>query len=188
MASIAVVYHSGFGTTHQLALAIKEGAKLLGETDVNLYRILPEHIQGGRFIASDLLNSVSKADAIIFGSPTYMGSISAQFKAFADATSEIWSIGSWSNKIAAGFTIGSNYSGDQLNTIQYFQTLAGQHGMLWAGLDNKGLQENKVTNHSGAQSGLITCAKNSEVTSEDLQTAQYLGKRIALLVRKKAIK
>jgi multimeric flavodoxin WrbA len=182
MTSIAIVYHSGFGTTHQLALAIKEGAKLHGETKVNLYRILPEHIQGGRFIASEILNSVSKADAIIFGSPTYMGSVSAQFKAFADASSEIWSTSSWSNKIAAGFTIGSHYSGDQLSTIQYFQILAGQHGMLWAGLDNKGLQENNVINPSGAQSGLITCAQNNEVISDDLQTAQYLGKRIALLV------
>jgi len=182
MTSIAIVYHSGFGTTHQLALAIKDGAKLVKETEVNLYRILPEHIQGGRFTASDILDSVSKAGAIIFGSPTYMGSISAQFKAFADATSEIWSANAWSNKIATGFTVGGNPSGDQLNAIQYFQILATQHGMLWAGLDNKGLQENKATNRSGAQSGLITCAQNNEVVSDDLLTAQYLGKRIALLV------
>jgi len=184
MAIIAIIYHSGFGTTHQLAQAIEEGASSSANTDVNLYRILPEHIKDGRFIASDILNSITKADAIIFGSPTYMGSVSGQFKTFADATSEIWSTNSWSNKLAAGFTVGGNFSGDQLNTIQCFQILAAQHGMLWVGLDNKGLQESNVINRSGSQSGLIAWAKNNEVNSDDLQAARYLGKRVALLANK----
>ncbi|TYK67306.1 flavodoxin family protein [Colwellia echini] len=185
MKSIAVVYHSASGVTHSLANAIQQGASTIynaqGAVEVNAYRIQPEHIHQGRFIAQDMLDNISKADAIIFGSPTYMGSISAQFKAFVDASSEIWFSGGWTNKIAAAFTVGSYYSGDQLSTIQYLQTLAGQHGMLWAGLDGKGLKENNVVNNSGAQSGLITYTQNSKVPSDALLTARYLGERVARL-------
>jgi len=186
MKSIAVVYYSASGTTHSLAEAVQQGANSLtgneNRVTVNTYRILPEHIQNGRFIAQNMLTLITQADGIIFGSPTYMGSVAAQFKAFIDATSTLWSQGKWANKIAAAFTVGSHYSGDQLSTIQYLQTLANQHGMLWAGLDDKGLQESKTPNTSGASSGLITCTQNNEIPKDDLLTAQYLGKRVAKLV------
>lgn len=188
MKSIAIVYYSASGTTHSLAEAIQKGASSLppntNKVEVNTYRILPEHIQEGRFIESNMLKVISKADGIIFGSPTYMGSVAAQFKAFIDATSSIWVQGGWTNKVAAAFTVGSHYSGDQLSTIQYLQTLAGQHGMLWVGLDDKGLQEQNVPNSSGASSGLITYTQNNEVPKDALLTAQYLGERVAKLVNR----
>lgn len=179
--TIAVIYHSASGATHRLANAIQQGANTCRGVNVNVYRIQPEHIQDGRFIAKDIMLDLTEADGIIFGSPTYMGSVSAQFKAFADASSEIWSTGEWTNKIAAAFTIGSSYSGDQLSTIQYLQTLAAQHGMLWAGLDSKGLQARNTKNDSGAQSGLITYSADSEISNDALLTAQYLGERVASL-------
>lgn len=184
MKSIAVVYHSVSGATHRLANAIVQGANSCADVKVNVYRILPEHIHQGRFIALDILYEITKVDAIIFGSPTYMGSVSAQFKAFIDASSEIWSTGSWTNKIAAAFTVGSHYSGDQLSTIKYLQTLAGQHGMLWAGLDLKGLKERNIQNNSGAQSGLITYTQDNEIPADALLTAQYLGERVSLLANR----
>ena len=63
-----------------------------------------------------------------------MGGPSAQFEAFADATSEIWCKQGWEDKIAAGFTCGSATNGDQGSTLQYFVTLANQRGMVWFGL------------------------------------------------------
>lgn len=184
MKSIAVVYHSASGTTAQLASAVEQGIKACENVSVNVYQILPEHIHHGRFIADEMLSAITQADAIIFGSPTYMGSVSAQFKAFIDASSEIWFNGGWSNKIAAGFTVGGHYSGDQLSTIQYLQTLANQHGMLWASLDDKGLRDKNVTNSSGASSGLITYSQNNELPDDALLTAQYLGERVALLANR----
>jgi NAD(P)H dehydrogenase (quinone) len=65
-----------------------------------------------------------------------MGGVSAQFKAFADATSELWCQQEWAGKIAAGFTCGSAMNGDQTSTLQYLVTLANQQGMLWVGLDS----------------------------------------------------
>ena len=77
---------------------------------------------------------LEKADAIIFGSPTYMGSASAPFKAFMDASSKVWAAQGWKDKIAAGFTNSASQSGDKLATLQQLAIFAAQHGMMWVGL------------------------------------------------------
>ena len=41
----------------------------------------------------------------------------------------------WAGKIAAGITSGTGLNGDQSSTLQYFSTLASQHGMYWIGID-----------------------------------------------------
>ena len=126
------------------------------------------------------MESISTADAVVFGSPTYMGCVSAQFKAFADATGELWSKGKWVDKVAAGFTIGSNLSGDQLSVIQYISTFANQHGMLWSGLD---IRSSEALNRLGAQSGLIAHSSDGTVHETDRKTAHYLGARVARIIQ-----
>ena len=74
------------------------------------------------------------ADAIIFGSPTYMGGVSAEFAKFKDWTSKRWMDGAWRNKLAAGFTASASWNGDKHNTLYQLLTLALQHGMVWVGL------------------------------------------------------
>jgi len=79
MVHIAVVFHSGYGHTHRMAQAVAEGADaalIAIDADGNLP---PEGWE-----------QLKSADAIIFGSPTYMGSVSWQFKKFADASSKAW--------------------------------------------------------------------------------------------------
>ena len=91
MSKIIVVYHSGYGHTGKLAHSVAAGA-------------------GAALIAIDAEGNLSEADwarldnadAIIMGSPTYMGSVSWQFKKFADASSRVWFTQKWKNKIAAG--------------------------------------------------------------------------------------
>jgi NAD(P)H dehydrogenase (quinone) len=77
MAKVAVVYHSGYGHTQRMAQAVAEGASAM-LVAIDAEGNLPE---GGW----DTLNS---ADSIIMGSPTYMGTVSWQFKKFADASSK----------------------------------------------------------------------------------------------------
>ncbi|WP_031191886.1 flavodoxin family protein, partial [Streptomyces peucetius] len=71
------------------------------------------------------------ADAIVFGSPTYMGTASGAFHVFAEATSKRWATRAWQDKLAAGFTNSGSKSGDKLHTLQFFTVLAAQHGMHW---------------------------------------------------------
>ena len=179
MSKIAIIFHSVTGTTQSLAQAIKSGAETHSETDVELIEIKGVDIVEGRFRNQSVLESLTSADAMIFGSPTYMGCVSAQFKAFADATGEIWEQQGWANKFAAGFTIGSNFSGDQLNTIQYLQIFANQHGMLWTSLDIPGNCDPQQRNRLGAQSGMIAHSPDGELNETDRITAHYLGRRVA---------
>ncbi|WP_460860047.1 flavodoxin family protein [Rheinheimera gaetbuli] len=184
MIKVAIVFHSASGTTRQLAAAVADGAAKVQGVTVIQTEIAGSDIVEGRFCNSSLVEQLDSADAMVFGSPTYMGCVSAQFKAFADASSECWEQQRWANKIAAGFTIGSNVSGDQLNTLQYLQIFANQHGMLWAGLDIPGNHHAAGLNRLGAQSGLIAHSADGVLHETDLHTAHYLGQRVAQLSKR----
>src|SRR5688572_4786160 len=119
---IIVVYFSGFGHTQKVAEAVASGA------NADLLRVdkhgeLPP--QGWEQLAA--------ADAIVFGSPTYMGSVSWQFKKFLDDSSKVWAALGWKNKLAAAFTNSAGMNGDKASTLYALFTLAQQHGMFWVG-------------------------------------------------------
>lgn len=184
MIKVAVIFHSVTGTTKQLAEEIIAGASSISGVETIELEIIGADIVEGRYRNSEILETLSDADAMVFGAPTYMGCVSAQFKAFADATGELWAEKRWTDKFATGFTIGSNLSGDQLNTIQYLQIFANQHGMLWVSLDIPGNFDLQGRNRLGAQSGLIAHSKDGELNITDLITARYLGQRIAKVTKK----
>jgi NAD(P)H dehydrogenase (quinone) len=180
---IVIVYHSVTGTTAQLAEAIAAGCSSVMAVDVQLLRIEGEDIIQGRYKNSAVLDAIDQADGVIFGSPTFMGSVSAQFKAFADATAgNHWGEQLWADKVAAGFTVGTGYCGDTLHSLHYLQILAAQQGMLWTGLDLAGAGDVKAPNRLGAQAGLIVRAVDGAIEQPDLQTAFYLGQRVVRVV------
>ncbi|MBR0783631.1 flavodoxin family protein [Bradyrhizobium iriomotense] len=177
MPLLAIVYFSISGTTEKLAHAVARGAD--GIADVASCRITGNDIMSGRFQNERFLETIDHADAVAFGSPTYMGGPAAQFKAFADASSDRWSQQRWANKIAAGFTTGACASGDQLHTLSYFTILAAQHGMLWCGLDIPGGEDPGGRNRLGSQLGLATHLVGGSLPQSDVGTAEYLGQRLA---------
>ncbi|MHA7879818.1 MAG: flavodoxin family protein [Saccharospirillum sp.] len=179
MTKVAVIYHSVTGTTEGLAEATCDGVRSVSGIDASIYSVRGKDIIEGRYRNTEVLDRLSQADAIVFGSPTFMGTVSAQFKAFADATTHYWEDQIWANKIAAGFTIGSNVSGDQLHTLQYFQILANQHGMIWVGLDLPNLATEAQRNRLGAQSGVVAHSPDGVLNKADCETARYLGQRVA---------
>lgn len=181
MPKVSIVYFSETGTTHNLASAVLKGCRSDGDAFATLYRISGADIVEGRFRQRQCLELIDDSDAVIFGSPTYMGGPAAQFKAFADATSDRWDTQMWSGKVASGFTVGANANGDQLATLQYFSILASQHGMLWMGLDIPGGFDPQGRNPSGSQLGLACHCLTPEPGPANLSTAEYLGARVALM-------
>ena len=176
MSQIVVVFHSGYGHTAKVAQAVAEGS-------------------GGALLAIDAEGNLpaggweqlAAAKAIVFGSPTYMGSVSWQFKKFADASSKPWFTQAWKDKIAAGFTNSATMNGDKLSTLHYLFTLSQQHGMLWLGTgmmpsNSKAATRNDL-NYVGSSSGLMTTtpsdASSDEMVPGDLATARAFGQRIA---------
>jgi multimeric flavodoxin WrbA len=129
---------------------------------------------------------LAAADAIVFGSPTYMGSVSWQFKKFADASSKPWYSQVWKNKLAAGFTNSATLNGDKFSTVAYLFTLSQQHGMFWVGTGMLPMNAKSATrddiNNLGGSAGLITAtpsdASADEMVPGDIATAKKFGERI----------
>jgi len=175
MSNIVIVYHSGYGHTKKIAEAVAAGSggTLLA---IDAEGNLPE---GG-------WEQLAAAKAVVFGSPTYMGSVSWQFKKFADTSSKPWFSQVWKNKLAAGFTNSATLNGDKLSTLHYLFTLSQQHSMLWVGTGMMPANSKAATradvNNLGSFSGLITAtpsdASADEMVPGDIATAKKFGERI----------
>lgn len=180
MISLAVIYHSPFGHTKKLAEAVLRGAEAVPNTTVHFISADEAHEHW------DVLNA---ADAMIFGTPTYMGAVSAGFKEFMDKSGNLWLKQLWKDKLAAGFTTSGSYNGDKLAVLQQLSGFAAQHGMIWVSLGLKpgdspeDSANTHVLNRLGSYLGAMARSVNDspEVTPPqgDLDTAEYLGRRVA---------
>lgn len=180
MPTIAIIFHSGFGHTRVQAEAVLRGAAAVPGTRATLIDVsdYEEH-----------WDELDAADAIVFGTPTYMGGPSAPFKAFLDATSPRWQERRWQDKLAAGFTNSAGIGGDKLATLQQLSIFAAQHGMVWVGL---GLLPGNVTSTGTDEelnrlAGFLGAMAQSKVDEgpdvapplTDQRTAEHLGRRVA---------
>lgn len=180
MAKVAIVYHSGYGHTARLAQAVTRGAESVAGTHVVLVSVadVEKH-----------WTDLDAADAIVFGAPTYMGSASAPFKAFADATSKRWFTLAWKDKLASGFTNSGSPAGDKLHTLQELSILAAQHGMVWVSLGLPPMvasqkHPGEQVNRFGSYLGVTTQSPHGAPDHlapppGDLETGEILGARVA---------
>ena len=187
MSTVSIIYFSGSGHTTKMAEAVQQGAASVAGVQANLIAITGEDIHQGRYKNDAVLTALDASDAIIFGSPTYMGGPAAQFKAFADATGERWYRSAWRDKIGAGFTVSGGPSGDKLSTLHYFFTLAMQHMMIWAGLtetpmNDKGI--NRLSSYSGAMAQAGMEPPDVAPNAADKLTGEILGRRVAQAVQR----
>lgn len=179
MSDIVIVFHSGYGHTAKVAEAVAatSGGQLLA---IDAEGNLPD---GG-------WDTLAAAKLVVFGSPTYMGMASWQFKKFADASSKPWYSQVWKDKLAAGFTNSATLNGDKHSTLHYFMTLAMQHGMVWVGtgmmpVNNKAATRADI-NNLGSSAGLMTAtpsdASVDEMVPGDIATARAFGERLKAAV------
>lgn len=181
MSKVAVVYHSGYGHTAAVAKAVAQGAASVDGIEAQLISVadIDRH-----------WDDLAAADAMIFGAPTYMGGVSAPFKAFMDASAKVWFTQGWKDKVAAGFTHSGSQNGDKFNTVTQLFTFAMQHGMIWSGLglmpgNNTSKGSINDLNRLGGFSGALTQSSNDQgaeaIIDSDLKTAAHLGRRVAQL-------
>ncbi|WP_226015965.1 flavodoxin family protein [Novosphingobium sp. FKTRR1] len=172
---IAVLYHSGYGHTAKLAQFVAQGAEAVDGAKAELFALGDEALDW---------DALAAADAIIFGSPTYNGSISARFKAMMEeSTRNAWIPKRWVNKIAAGFTNSGAMHGDKLNSLTTMALFAAQQGMIWVGLDVFPGKTDEELNRIGGWLGAMAQSDDApaDITpiQSDLDTAAYLGTRVA---------
>ena len=187
MGKAAIIYFSSTGHTHLMAEAIAQGIQNHAGAEADLLRIRGAQIQAGRWADNGYMQRLQSAAAIVFGSPTYMGTVAAQFKAFADYSSEIWLQQAWKNKLAGGFTHGSALSGDKLNTLIYFSVLAAQQAMVWVNpgdIDCTARESNDGVNRVGAYLGVMgqtpmDFERGPELHPGDRLSCEQYGLRLA---------
>jgi NAD(P)H dehydrogenase (quinone) len=176
---IVVVYFSGYGHTQKIAEAVASGAHA---------RLLRVDVEGN--LPPGGWEQLAAAEAIVFGSPTYIGNVSWQFKKFIDESSKVWAAGGWKDKLAAGFTNSAGMNGDKASTIAALFTMSQQHGMLWVGTgmmpSNAKHSTRDDVNYVAAFAGLAATtpsdASPEEVVRGDIETARLFGKRVAATV------
>lgn len=183
---VAIVYHSGYGHTARQAQAVKAGVEQMPGFVTLL--LTAEEAQGR-------WDDLATAEAIIFGAPTYTGSISAAFKRFMEASSHaVMTQGyGWRDKIAAGFTNSGSRSGDKLASLITLALFAAQHGMHWVNLalppanhSSTGSEEhlNRLGFWLGAAAqSNVDQGPDLAPPKSDLETAFHLGRRVAQVTR-----
>ena len=181
--SVVVAYQSGFGHTAFLAKAVAAGARS-GGAAVTLIRLGD--------LTDDDWQTLDTADAIIFGTATYMGNVSAAFQTFAEQTGRRCQQGAWRDKVAAGFTNSGSKSGDKLNSLVSLAVFAAQHHMHWV---NLGLgpgwnhstasadELNRLGFWLGAAAATDVDANPDQVHPSDTATCEHLGRRVAEVTR-----
>ncbi|HMM84354.1 flavodoxin family protein [Azohydromonas sp.] len=179
MSKLAIVYHSAHGHTEFIARQVHVGTSDVVGVDA---RLVPAEDIARR--PDDLV----AYDGFIFGSPTYLGGVSAPFKNFMDSTGRLWRTQRLKGKLAAGFTVSSLPSGDKLSTLLSMFVFGMQHGMLWVGNpivpeQHSGVPYEEAANRLGSWSGLMAQAGHAAPADAfvpgDVKTARLFGRHVA---------
>lgn len=182
MIKLAVVFFSGSGHNRKMAEAVHAGADSVEGIDAELMEIVGDDISEGRWNNDDIMSKLDGSDALIFGTPTYMGCVAGQFKAFMDATSGRFFERKWADKLASAFTVSGGPSGDKLNTLQTLATFAMQHGMIWVGQNELPFNEkgiNRLSFYFGVGGQALQEDPDVKPSDEDKESGRRLGVRVA---------
>lgn len=182
-----IVYDSRLGSVQKMARLIARGVESVDGCDA-LIRCVPEVStqapERQQADAGDLLVELSDletCDALILGSPTRFGNMSASMKFFLDSTSSLWMSGALSGKPAAVFTSSSSMHGGQESTLLSMLNPLLHHGMLICGLPFTEHALSKTTT-GGTPYGAshVAGSSNNKPISDDEKTLCIaLGKRVA---------
>ncbi len=177
---IAIALFSGSGTIARSAEMIATAARQDGCT-VTLIDVAT--------LTDDDWATLNDADAILFGTPTYLGGPAAAFKGIMDATGDaIWVDRLWQDKLTGGFTPGVNTAGDKFAALQSLNTFAMQHGMVWVGQAVIGapvVPDNQGLNISGTFLGLaVNSTRNGQLTQGCQESAKIYGKRLSTAIKR----
>ncbi|MEZ6318877.1 MAG: flavodoxin family protein [Phycisphaerales bacterium] len=175
---VVIVVHSGYGHTAKVAESVRTGVGTVPAVDAEIVAV-DELIAASEGPTWDKL---AAADAIVFGTPTYMGNVAAAFKQFMDMSSGVWLAQGWAGKLAAGFTNSGSPSGDKVNTLESLVIFASQHGMTWTPTGVP-LDHEHGINRLGGFLGLMTQSDHApaDVTPPEVdhETARRFGAHVA---------
>ncbi len=198
---IAIVFHSLYSHVYRLAKACEKGALLVPHANVKLLQVqetlsddilakmgATEAKKGFAHVPIATVADLAEADAIIFGTPTRFGNMSAQMRAFLDQTGKLWAEGALINKVGSVFTSTASQHGGHETTIQSFHTTLLHHGMIIVGVPYscKGLTNmSEISGGSPYGAGTLAGTDGSRMPSKnELDIAEFQGKHVAEIAYK----
>jgi NAD(P)H:quinone oxidoreductase type IV len=198
MAKVQVIFYSMYGHVYQLAEAAAAGAREVEGTEVSLYQVAEltpdaalerSGAKAARAVFAHIplatVNQLTSADAIIFGTPTRFGNMSAQMRNFLDQTGGLWAAGALIGKIGSVFTSTASQHGGQETTITSFHTTLLHHGMIVVGVpysEQRLVNMDEITGGSPYGASTITGATGArQPSANELAIARFQGHRVAEL-------
>ncbi len=196
MTKVLVLYYSMYGHIETMSQAIAEGARSVGGVEVIIKRV-PELMSdeklakvGGKTNQAAPVadpKELGDYDAIIFGSPTRFGNMTAQMRNFLDQTGGLWVKGALVGKVAGVFTSTGTGGGNESTIISFATTLI-HHGMIFVGLPYSCPELADISELKGGSpwgAATIAGADGSRQPSEkELAQARFQGKHVAQIAAK----
>src|SRR5690554_2671742 len=142
MAKVLVLYYSSYGHIETMAYAEAEGAREAGAEVVvkRVPELVPEEVARTSGYKMDqkapiaTVQELSEYDAIIFGTGTRYGNMTAQMKNFIDQTGSLWASGALVGKVGSVFSSSATQHGGQESTILTFHPVLLHLGFVVVGL------------------------------------------------------
>jgi len=193
---VLIIFDTRYGNTHKLAEAVAEGAREVEGAEVSLRRVEitePEAViqqneawrkanEKFRVIPQVTLEEMGEANALIFGSPTRFGNMTAPLKKLWDSTGRLWMEGKFLGKVGAAFTSTSTpHGGNEMTLLTMFIPMY-HHGMIVVtpGYGDPAVFEAGSPYGASSVSGPMS---DRPPTENDLKVARYLGRRVAEVAR-----
>jgi len=197
MTRILVLYHSMYGHIDTLAHTVADGARSVTGVEVTLKRVA-ETMDADRYAeaggqAFDTPEAspeeLADYDAVIFGTPTRFGNMSAQMRNFLDQTGGLWAAGKLRGKVASVFTSTGTGGGQESTILSCWNTLA-HHGMVIVPL-GYGIDEQYIFDQAGGGNpyGASTIAGGDgsrQPDERELKIARFQGEHVARIAAKLA--
>ncbi|HII07628.1 MAG TPA: NAD(P)H:quinone oxidoreductase [Methanotrichaceae archaeon] len=201
---LLVVYYTMNGHTHKLAEAVSEGAREVDGAEVQVRRV-PETLseanlkkRGVTAEAREIFAKVpvctpeelENVDAVIFGTPAYLGNMSGQMRTFLDSLGDLWKKNSLVGKVGSVFVSSGSQHGGQEAAILSFHPILLHLGMMIVGLPYTFESQRRVDEVAGGSpygASTITGRAGERWPSEtELAGARFQGKHVAGIALKLA--
>jgi NAD(P)H dehydrogenase (quinone) len=192
MSKILVLYYSSWGHIEKMANAVVEGARSVAGTEIVIKRVpelVPNEIAETYHYKLEQPAPIARPDelgdydAIIIGTPTRFGNMSAQMKNFLDQTGGLWMKGTLVGKVASVFASTASQHGGQETTITSTHTVLLHQGMIIVGLPytfQGMLRLDEITGSTPYGATTIAAADGSrQPSANELDAARFQGRHVA---------
>ncbi|WP_440945403.1 NAD(P)H:quinone oxidoreductase type IV [Methanosarcina sp. T3] len=205
MVKVNIIFYSMYGHVYKMAEAVAAGAREVEGAEVGIYQVpetLPEEVLGKMgaietkklfahipVLTRDMNEEVlAGADALIFGTPTRYGNMTAQMRAVLDGLGGLWNRDAFVGKVGSVFTSSGTQHGGQESTILTFHVTLLHLGMVIVGLpyaEKRQTRMDEITGGSPYGASTIAAGDGSRQPSEnELEMARYQGKHVTQIAKK----